>query len=95
MGWWQTINDGSGQIDWDVKRDGSNLINAIPGRDNPKMMYNGDGPADIMSAALDDIESEYIKAWKRKPTYQELLDCFHFCIKGKTQVQNKKKQNKK
>ena len=80
MGWWQIRNDGSGQIDWEVKREDSTLINAIPGKHDPKqMMYNGDGPADIMGTALDEITEEFNKAWGRNPCYEELLACFNFC----------------
>lgn len=82
MGWWEITNDKSGQINWEIKRE-SSLINAIPGQHDPNKMYNGDEPADAMDFALDKIEEIFLKAWGRKPSYDELLSCFNFCSKSR------------
>lgn len=83
MGWWQINSVEKGQIDWSVKRDDNELINAIPGKHDATKMYNGDEPADIMDEALDKIEKAFIRAWKRPPCRDEYLACFNFCVNGK------------
>ena len=35
-------------------------------------LYNGDGPADILDNAVQEVIKEYEKAWGRKPYIQEL-----------------------
>lgn len=42
----------------------------------------GDGPADTMGAALQEIIDEYKAAWERPPTVDELRECFEFVLGG-------------
>lgn len=58
MGWWK-ISGSSGHVKWSagVNNDGARLFNSIPGRDDPAQMYNGDEPADILDAAIKNIET--------------------------------------
>ncbi|MBT7082273.1 MAG: hypothetical protein HN929_12560 [Chloroflexi bacterium] len=72
MGWWYAEKPGGG-IDFDrssKKADarGSNLINAFDD-DGP---IGGDGPADIMDRAIDDIRMAFRGTWDRDPTLEEL-----------------------
>jgi len=80
MGWWQIDSVEYGQIDWEVKRPGRTLVNALPGEDSSKAMYNGDGPADVMGSAVDEIIQLYMDAWGRPPCKDELLAVFNFCV---------------
>lgn len=80
-GWWKIDSVEKGQIDWD-QPDKNGLINAIPGQDTTKKLYNGDGPADIMGNAIDSITSEYHEAWGRNPEPEELQAVFNFCFNG-------------
>jgi hypothetical protein len=59
MGWWR-ISGPSGHINWSAGYNGENatLFNCIPGRDDPMQMYSGDEPADILDAAVKQIEAE-------------------------------------
>jgi hypothetical protein len=81
-GWWKIKDVESGQIDWDQPDKESGLINAIPGQDAPKEMYNGDGPADIMDVAIRQIADEYEETWNRKPYPEEIEAVFNFCFNG-------------
>jgi len=76
-GWW-AIRPGSPGINCPPVDKGG-LMNAIPGTDPPDARYNGDGPADIMDAALADVDMEYLMEWGRPATKQELQAVFDFC----------------
>ena len=41
---------------------------------------SGDSVADLMGDAIDKIVKEYEKEWRRKPTYNELFELFHFSL---------------
>mgnify|MGYP003965860419 CR=1 FL=1 len=48
--------------------------------DNPDdKLYNGDGPADTMDDALDDIDLAYRQSWGRSAVPEELTAVFTFC----------------
>jgi len=83
-GWWAVNPDkGTGQIDWGNSGEPGGLANEIPGEgsDDGKR-YNGDGPADMMGAVLDDIDLAYRQAWGR-PAYPEEIDAvFEFVFRG-------------
>ena len=78
MGWWKIRDVESGQIDLGSARNG--LLNKFPGADPSDGLYNGDGPADLMVAAIESISKEYVAAWGRKPTRQELQAVFNFVV---------------
>jgi hypothetical protein len=60
--------------------DKGGLLNAVPGTDpGGAARYNGDGPADIMGATLQDLDLEYRRAWGRPVTYEEMQAVFRFC----------------
>jgi len=80
-GWWKIKDVESGQIDWN-QPDKKGLINAIPGQDESKKLYNGDGPADVMGGAFKEIEKQYKEAWGREPTSEEVQAVFNFCFNG-------------
>ena len=67
MGWWQIYSYDQPGI-------------MLPNKD-PEPMYNGDGPADIMGAALDDLVKEYQEAWGRKPYREEVLAALNFTLR--------------
>jgi len=79
MGWWKIDNVQNGGIDWNFNS-GSNTINAVPGKHSPDHWYNGDGPADEMESCIERITKLYKKAWKRKPTKEELQAVFNFVV---------------
>lgn len=83
MGWWR-ISGPDGGLSFDVppsgKPEGSGLLNARPGRDAQEDHYNGDGPADLMGAALNDIAHLYQEEWGRPPFLEELEACFNFVL---------------
>jgi len=66
MGWWKIKNVETGQIDFDQSPT------------DEKILYNGDGPADIMGPALDTIADMYREAWGRDPKLDELQAVFNF-----------------
>ena len=77
MGWWQIdVTDAEAEA---FDKSDKMLYNALPDEDNPKRLYSGDQPADIMSEAIDEINEVYKKTWKRKVTLRELRCCFDFC----------------
>ena len=80
-GWWKIRDVESDQINWN-QPDKERLINAISGQDTPKKLYNGDGPADTMGAAIDDIARQYRKEWDRDPEPEEIEAVFNFCFNG-------------
>lgn len=82
MGWWRIKDVESGAVDFDAKT-AAKTANAVPGADDPVHAYGGDGPADVMEAALDKINALYREAWKRNATRDELRAVFNFCTGGK------------
>jgi len=44
-------------------------------------LYNGDGPADTLDNAIEEIIKEYEEAWGRKPYTQELQAVWNFCTR--------------
>lgn len=82
MGWWKIKDVESGQIDWCSPRESGQLINAVPGQDSKDLLYNGDGPADVMGVALVKIFGLYEEAWQRSPSKEELRACFNFVVNG-------------
>ena len=88
MGWWK-INCAGGISESRPPSgaDGS-LLNAVPGRDTIEDHYGGDGPADIMQAAIDEISVLWEKTWGRSP-YPEELDGVWAFITGKYRVKEK------
>jgi len=77
MGWWKIDSVENGGIDWRWDS-GSNNVSAVPGKHPVELEYGGDGPADVMSKAVDKIWEQYKKAWGRSPTRNELQACFNF-----------------
>ena len=66
MGWWAITKDNPGL----------NLNNPNTER------YNGDGPADIMMLAIQEIIEEYQEKWHRLPYREELDAAFNFVADG-------------
>jgi len=86
MGWW-LINENGGIKNF---ADGRELQNAIPGEDDVENQYGGDGPADIMGPAVDRIIAEYKEAWKRPPSFEELVGILKF-VTGPMELSGKLK----
>lgn len=83
MGWWKIDSVENGQIDWAHESPGDpKLVNALPGQEKTDELYNGDGPADLMDTALDQINKRYIAAWGRPAKEDELKAVFNFCVGG-------------
>ena len=86
MGWWKVKDVETGQIDFDHKcPTNPQFVNAIPGAEeigNPDDLYNGDGPADLMSPVLRQISKQYEDAWGRPAKKEELTAVFNFCCNG-------------
>lgn len=81
MGWWKIKNAETGQIDWDHKcPTNPQLTNAVPGHEENDLLYNGDGPADLMGPILQSINKQYKKAWGRPVKREELKAVFNFCL---------------
>lgn len=81
MGWWKIKDVETGQIDFEAKT-AARTANAIPGKEDADCLFNGDGPADIMSGALHKIRGQYEQAWGRPAKKEELTACFNFCCNG-------------
>jgi len=79
-GWW-AISPGNPGIN-PPPVDKGGLLNALPGTDPDSARYNGDGPADIMGNALAAVNQEYIDAWKRPATPEEMQAVFDFVYGG-------------
>ena len=70
MGWWKISLSGSGGFSLeDTESEGEDL-------------YNGDGPADILGAALDEVIQDYQNSWGREPYKEELESAFKFVADG-------------
>ena len=84
MGWWRVKDPNSGGIDWSHQAQGAGgLVNALPGQESEEdALYNGDGPADIMGAALREVNKEYKEVWGREAKIEELQAVFNFCLGG-------------
>jgi hypothetical protein len=84
MGWWKVTDIESGGISCErpsgAPPDG--LLNAVPGRDKPYDTYGGDGPADAMDKTIDDIDAQFLAAWNRHASPNEMRACFNFCLGG-------------
>jgi 2'-5' RNA ligase len=79
-GWWAISPGDNSGLGTPPPVDKGALMNAIPGWDpGDASLYNGDGPADTMDGALDDINLQYWTAWGRPATYEELVAVFDFC----------------
>jgi len=63
MGWWSISKEKAG-IDWTGETDTG--------------MYNGDGPADIMGPAVDELVKLFEEEWGRKPYMAELIAAVKF-----------------
>lgn len=81
MGWWKIKDVETGQIDFEAET-AARTANAIPGKENVDCLFNGDGPADVMSRALHKIRGQYEQAWGRSAKKEELTACFNFCCNG-------------
>ena len=90
MGWWKIGDVATGRIseDWPSGHPQTDdvPINAIPGRDAPDDLYNGDGPADIMGVAVREIDKLFRKAWHRPAYPDEIRACFNFVWNGRLRV---------
>ena len=73
MGWWRMNENGGIKCKQECT-----LQNDIPGRDKSEELHMGDGPADIMSEAVDRIIEAYKEAWGRPPCMKELHGCLNF-----------------
>ena len=84
MGWWRADKQtGARSGEYPSKRpEGSELLNAVPARDNPGDFYNGDGPADAMDRVIKDIDAQYQRAWGRHTQPDEMRACLNFCFNG-------------
>lgn len=79
-GWWAIDPvGGTGQVaPWSGQNGLANEITG-PGPDEDKR-YNGDGPADIMDAAMADIDMAYRQSWGRPAYPEELQAVWDFCF---------------
>jgi len=89
MGWWKIKDIETGMVDFDHKcPTNPQLTNAVPGHEevdeigNPKDLFNGDGPADLMGPILRKISKQYDEAWGRPAKKEELTAVFNFCCNG-------------
>ena len=71
MSWWKIDSVENGQVD-----PKGHEIKEVT--DVGSKLYNGDGPADVMGAALDTIAEMYVEAWGRPPKLDELRAVFNF-----------------
>ncbi len=67
MGWWTITEDSPG-------------LNFLSGRplDEDTGLYNGDGPADIMGCAVDELVALFEESWERKPYMVEVRAAVEF-----------------
>ena len=65
MGWWST------------NREGVSLLSESEVVDGIEMVW-GDGPADILGAAIDKIDKEFLQEWGRPTTTDELIAAMRF-----------------
>lgn len=79
-GWWAITKGNPGINPPPVDKGG--LMNAIPGTDPGTALYNGDGPADIMGAAFEDVNRAYLEAWGRPASPTEMQAVFEFVFGG-------------
>lgn len=80
MGWWKMNCQGGISAERPTGAGECSLVNAIPGRDTTEDHYGGDGPADIMDAAIANIIKEYQEEWGRPPYIEELDGVWTFCM---------------
>jgi hypothetical protein len=73
MGWWQ-IASPTGGIDWSQP--------SIRDVAKPEPMYGGDGPADSMGIAVDEIISQFEETFERKPYRAEIRATLDFVLGG-------------
>lgn len=81
MGWWKIESIEKGGIDIDHRAkslEDTSLSTALPKEDDKDDLYSGDVPADIMGAAIEKINSEYVIAWGRPVKKDELIACLNF-----------------
>ena len=83
-GWWNMVSPDEPGVNFDFNKGEDKLANAIPGEDDENLLYNGDGPADILFAAIHDVIDEYINEWKRPPKFEEIMGAFNFVMQGAT-----------
>lgn len=60
MGWWTSNQEG-------------NSFAPVRDRHPNTVILWGDGPADLMGAAIQQIDAEFENEWGRKPTVDELV----------------------
>jgi len=84
-GWWNMKSPDEPGVNFDFHKDKDQFANAIPGEDDENLLYNGDGPADILSAAIHDVIDEYINEWNRPPKFEEIMGAFNFVMQGATE----------
>ena len=92
MGWWKVRNIETGQIDFDHEcPTNSQFVNAVPGQEDASedVLYNGDGPADLMGSVLRKISKQYENAWNRPAKEEELTTVFNFCRNGMFRAKRK------
>ena len=86
MGWWKIDSVETGAISCKLPSghpgDDKTLLNAVPGRDAPGDLYNGDGPADVMGAAVKAVDDLFRAAWGRPARPDEMRACFNFVFNG-------------
>jgi hypothetical protein len=66
MGWWNITDDRAGLF----------FLHGEPDEDT--QMYMGDGPADIMGPAIDEVAKLYQETWGRKPYLREVIAAAEF-----------------
>ena len=83
MGWWK-IDDKNGSIACSLPagHDGKSVCNAVPDKHAPDDNHNGDGPADVIDAAIKEVDKLYQDAWGRPPTEFEMRAALNFCYNG-------------
>jgi 2'-5' RNA ligase len=79
-GWW-AISPGNPGIN-PPPVDKGGLMNALPGTDPGGARYNGDGPADTMGNTFANINDQYMEAWGRPATQEEMQAVFDFVFGG-------------
>lgn len=89
MGWWEIKSVENGQINFNkIYEDG--IAHARFSEDDDNVMVNGDGPADTMGVAIDDIIKQYEKAWGRKPCVEEIQAVFNFVFNALPEIRKLK-----
>jgi len=70
MGWWSIKDAEKPGVDFSSVVESGELANRFPGQDSPVEMYNGDGPADILSPAMHLLVDALFHQMGIKPSFE-------------------------